>query len=191
MCAAPDNDPTLFVIGAPWPWDPGLVAQPGFGWHPDPGMLLLAEDQVTEEMCNDLAGPVDAALIAHGPLVGLLVRFSGGWDQWMETMIWRYPGDSLPEGLTPTQNRDERLLFKVVLVDCSTSRIAHIRAFTVSPHMTRAIQREVNDRWGPESRWANGVTNEEAMVYRREWEQKHPTTSSALKASMARSHGGD
>lgn len=128
-----DSDGIVFHVGQPWPWDPNLVADRGFGWHPDPGnMLLLVERGVTDQMCRDLAGPVEIALLAHGPLVGLPVRFSGGWG-WTETMGWRQPGDGIPEFLR-TANPTDHLFFKVVLVDADTKQIAHMRAFTVSPH---------------------------------------------------------
>lgn len=178
------DDATVFAVDAPWPWEDSLVAQRGFGWHPDAGnMLLLVEDNVTEEMCNDLAGPVDVALLAHGPLVGLLVRFSGGWG-WAETMVWRAPGDGIPEFLR-TGAPSDHLFFKAVLVDRVTKRIAHMRAFTVSPHLTKMLMREVNDRWTTEVTWP------EAQRFREEWNTKHPSINSALKASLARAHGGD
>lgn len=175
---------TLFQVGATWPWREGLVAERGFGWHPDSNnMLLLVERDVTEQMREDLAGPVDIALVAHGPLVGLLVRFSGGWG-WAETMVWRAPGQGIPDFLQSADASDH-IFFKVVLVDQRTKRIEHMRAFTASPHFTKMLVREVNDRWTTEVDPAEGVR------LCNEWAAKNPTMKSALKASLARSHGGD
>lgn len=182
------SDHITLTLGEPWPLDPALVAQRGFGWHTDPGnMLLIVERGVTEQMCTDLSGPADLALIAHGPLVGLMVRFAGGWSDWMETLGWRLPGQGIPEVLLMSNDDEptDRLLFRVVLVDADTKRVAHMRAFTVSPHFTKMLKREVADRWG------SGVTNEEALAYREEWNRRYPTPKHAVKASLARSHGGD
>jgi hypothetical protein len=180
-----NTEQTLFAVGAPWPWPDraGLIAQEGFGWHPDAGnMLLIVHDHVSEQMVDDFNGPADLALLAHGPLVGLMLRLGGGWT-WMETLAWRGPGQGIPEVL---QDRAEgHLLFRAVLVDRTTGTIAAMRAFTVSAHFTKMLLREVADRWSTE------VTVEEGMAAREEWNRRNPTLNAALKASLARSHGGD
>jgi len=184
-----DDDSTLFVVGLPWPWRDSLIAEPSFGWHPDAGMLLMVHDNVTQEMCDDLAGPVDVSLIVHGPLIGLLCHFSGGWE-WSETMAWRGPGEGFPESLAPGSG-PQRMLLKAVLVDRGTKIVRHIRPFTLSPHFSRMVENEAAYRWGPDGKWPNGVTVDEALRWREEWNQRHPTMKSALKAAIARSHGGD
>jgi hypothetical protein len=112
-----------------------------------------------------------------------MVRFSGGWG-WAETMVWRSPGDGIPEHLRHA-GPQERLFLKAVLVDRGTKRVEHLRAFTLSPYVTQALVREVNDRW------VNEISLEEAMGWRAEFNAKHPSINSALKGSLARSHGGD
>jgi hypothetical protein len=179
------DEATAFTIGMPWPWEENLVEEPGFGWIPDVNMLLLVTDGVTEQMIEDLKGPVDVWLLAHGPLVGLMVRFSGGWE-YSETLVWREPGHGVPDSLRPGHGGDlGHLWFTVVLVDSTTKRVAHMRGFTVSPHFTKMLQRECADRW------AAGVTNDEGIGARMAFNQKYPTIQSAVKASLARSRGGD
>lgn len=181
-----ETEQTLFAVDGPWPWPDRaeLIAQEGFGWHPDAGnMLLVVHDNVTEQMREDFAGPADLALLTHGPLVGLMMRLGGGWT-WMETMAWRGPGQGIPEALRgPAEGG--HLLFRAVLVDRTSGTVAAMRAFTVSAHFTKMLLREVADRWG------NEVTVEEGMAAREEWNRRNPTLNAALKASLARSHGGD
>lgn len=175
---------TKFQIGEPWPWEPQWVAQRGFSWLADSGILLMVEDNVTPQMCTDMAGPVDLALVAHGPLVGLLVRFGDSWD-WAETFTWRFPGQGIPDRLVPDGRETPHAAFYPVLVDNQTKKIAHMRAFTVSMHFTKALYREVADRW------TEGTTPEGADAAFAEWAARYPTIKSALKGSYARCHGGD
>lgn len=183
----PDDEfwgPTRFQIGEPWPWEPIWVAERGFKWLPDTGILLMVEDNVTDQMCADMSGPVDLALLSIGPLVGILARFGDNWG-WAETMAWRRPGQGIPDNLRPDGSATPHALFYPVLVDAKTKIVRHMRAFTASPHFTRALYREVADRW------AEGTTPEGANAAFAEWERKYPSINAALKGSMARCHGGD
>lgn len=185
MTSRPEEVATVFAIGAPWPWEDHYIAERGFYWHPHQGMLLLVEPNVTREMCDDLAGPVDVALLGYGPLVGLLVRFSGGWG-WNEAMVARPSGAGIPDSLIHDGDDGKaHAWFTAVLVDQKTKRIEWMKGFTVSPHFTKALQRETADRWG------KPVTQTEIDRAQDEWAARYPSINSALKASMARSHGGD
>lgn len=176
--------PTRFQIGEPWPWEPEWVAQRGFSWMPDSGVLLMVEDNVTDQMCADLAGPVDMALVARGPLVGLLVRFGDAWG-WAETFTWRRPGQGIPERLVDDGSETPHALFYPVLVDSRTKIVRHMRAFTASAHFTRRLYQEVADRW------AEGTTPEQADAAFQRFAAAYPTTTSAIKGAFARCHGGD
>lgn len=180
---------TTIITGQPWPWSEGLVSQPSAGWLPDPNVLLIVERGITDQMVEELTGPIEAVLLASGPMVGLMIRFHGpggrgsGWE-WQEVFSWRHPGDGLPDWADPNVAGDH-LGFTVVAVDADT-KIVHYQAFfTVSPHFTRSIIREVRDRWQP------GVTPAEGLAARAAWNAKHPTIRAALKAGIARSRSGD
>jgi hypothetical protein len=176
--------PTLFEIGQPWPWEPEWVAQRGFSWLPDSGVLLMVEDNVTEQMCADMAGPVDMALLASGPLVGLLVRFGEAWG-WAETFVWRRPGQGVPDRLLDDGSETPHALFYPVLVDSGTKIVRHMRGFTASAHFTRRLTQEVTDRW------TAGATKEEGDAAFEQFVARYPTTNAALKGAFARCHGGD
>ena len=140
--------------------------------------------ELVQRMCDDLAGPVDLALIAHGPLVGLLARFGEAWG-WAETMAWRRPDQDLPGPLVPDGSPTPHVMFYPVLVDAGTKVIRHMRAFTASTHFTKSLYREVADRW------SEGTTPEAANRAFAEYESRFPTMNAALKGSFARCHGGD
>lgn len=177
-------EPTLFEIGQPWPWEPEWVAQRGFSWMPDSGVLLMVEDDVTEQMCEWMAGPVDLALVAAGPLVGIMARFGPGWD-WAESFVWRRPGQGVPERLVLDDSPTPHAAFFPVLVDSKTKIVRHMRGFTVSPHFTRQLAREVAERW------TDGTTKEAADVAFDQFVARYPTEKAALAGAFARCHAGD
>lgn len=176
--------PTRFEIGQPWPWEAAWVAERGFYWLPESSILLMVEEDVTPEMCEAIAGPADFALLAHGPLVGLLARFGDVWG-WAETFVWRRPGQGIPEPLIDDGSVSPHLLLRVVLVDQTTKEVCHMRACTVSAHFTRTLYAEVANRW------ATGTTPEGADAAFTTWAALYPTIDDALKGAVARSHGGD
>ena len=177
-------EPTLFAIGQPWPWEPEWVAERGFSWMADSGVLLMVEDNVTDQMCAALAGPVDMALVASGPLVGLLVRFGEMWG-WAETFTWRRPEQGIPERLRDDIAGTGHATFYPVLVDRHTKIVRHMRGFTASAHFTARLVREVGDRW------VDGTDPQGAEEAFQQWVDRNPTTNAALKGSFARCHGGD
>lgn len=176
--------PTRFQIGEPWPWEPEWVADRGFRWLPDSSFLLMVEDNVTQQMCDDFAGPVDLALIGAGPLVGIMARFGDNWG-WAESMVWRRPDQGLPDNLIPDGTPTPHLAFHAVLVDAGTKLVRHMRMFTASGHFTQALYREAADRW------SKGTTPEEANAAFAVFETRYPSINSALKGAVARCHGGD
>lgn len=177
-------EPTTFIEGATWPWEPEFVATRGFRWIPESMILLMVEDNVTDEMCDAISGPADLALIAHGPLVGILARFGPDWD-WAETLVWRRPEQGVPANLATAPKDTDHAVFYVVLVDTHTKKVRRMRAFTASPHFTKMLRREAHDRW------ADGTTREAALEATDDWERKYPTVRAALRGSLARCHGGD
>jgi hypothetical protein len=176
--------PTRFEVGQPWPWEPEWVASRGFRWLPDSMVLVMCEDNVTQQMCDDVAGPADLALLASGPLVGILARFGDTWD-WAESLVWRRPDQDLPEKLVPDGSPTPHVLFHVVLVDNQTKLVRHMRVFTASTHFTKAMYREVADRW------SEGTDLDGANRAFAEFERKYPTMRSALRGAIARCHAGD
>jgi hypothetical protein len=177
-------EPTQFSIGDPWPWEPEWVATRGFRWLPDSMMLLMVEDDVTQQMCDDIAGPADLALIGAGPLVGILARFGDNWG-WAESMVWRRPGQGIPSPLQPDGTPTPHVAFHVVLVDNQTKLIRHMRLFTASAHFTKSLYREAADRW------ASGTTAEEADAAFAAFEARYPSINDTVRGSLARCHGGD
>lgn len=175
--------PTQFALGEPWPWEDHWVAQPRYAWFPDADLILLVDDQITDKMLDHMTKPIDMVLVGSGPLVGFLTKFDGSTD-WAETLVWRRPDQGIPENLRPSTDRDH-LLLKFVLVDARTKAIAHMRAFTLSSHFTRALYKEVSDRW------AEGTTREEAAVAVDAWNARYPSTRKALTAGIARCKAGD
>lgn len=182
--AETDWGPTRFQIGLPWPWEPEWVATRGFRWLPDSMVLVMVEDGVTQDMCDAIAGPADVALLASGPLVGILARFGEMWG-WAESLVWRRPGQGIPEKLMADGTETPHVLFHVVLVDAQTKIVRHMRLFTVSAHFTKALYREVADRW------SEGTDEAGAQAAFADFERRYPTMRSALKGAVARSHGGD
>lgn len=176
--------PTRFEIGQPWPWEPEWVEDRGFRWLPDTSILLIVEENITQEMCDAVAGPADLALLGSGPLVGILARFGEMWG-WMESLVWRRPGQGIPDCLTDTGEATPHLLFKVVLVDVKSKEIRHMRAFTASAHFTKMLYREAADRW------THGTTIEGAQEAFAVFEQRYPNDKATLQGSLARCHGGD
>lgn len=176
--------PTLFQIGKPWPWEPEWVAERGFRWLPDSMVLLMVEDDVTEEMCAQMMGPADLAVIANGPLVGILARFGDLWG-WAESLVWRRPDQDLPEPLRLDPTQDAHVVFHIVLVDRGTRLVRHMRLFTASSHVTKVLAREVA------ARWADGTDLAGAQVALVDWEHRYPDIDDGLRGSLARCHGGD
>lgn len=177
-------EPTRFTIGDPWPWEPEWVETRGFRWLPDSNLLLMVEDNVTQKMCDDIAGPADLALIAAGPLVGIMARFGDAWG-WAESMVWRRPGQGVPNTLVSDGSPTPHAAFHVVLVDNQTKLIRHMRMFTASAHFTKTLYREVADRW------TEGTTIEEANAAFDAFETKYPTVNATVRGCLARCHGGD
>jgi hypothetical protein len=176
--------PTHFTIGHPWPWEPEWVETRGFRWLPDSMVLLMVEDDVTQQMRDAMAGPADLALLAHGPLVGLLVRFGDVWG-WAESLAWSRPGQPIPDPLIDTGEATPHAVFHVVLVNRNTKLVEHMRLFTASAYFTKALYREVQDRW------QDGTTIEAAQAAFATFEAKYPTMDSAVHGAWARCHGGD
>lgn len=174
------------AIGDPWPYAPEAVSEPGFRWLVEThNMLLMALPDVTEEMCEQISGPVDLALVATGPLVGVMVRF-GAEGEWCESLHWRMPEQGVPDMFSEESVRaDDHLAFFVVLVDSNTGIICHQRLFTASPHFTKMLAREARDRW------AEGTDAATAHAAMDQWMAKHPSPKAALRESLARCHGGD
>lgn len=183
------DEPTAVITGQPWPWDEGWIRQRSAGWLPDMNILLLVEDRITDQMIEELTGPVEFVLIASGPMVGFMIRFHGpggrgsGWE-WQEVFSWRHPGDGLPEW-AETDHPDGHLGFRIIVVDRLTQLVRYQAFTTVSPYFTAALIRECRDRWLP------GVTPAEGLAARQAWNASHPTIRSALKAGIARSRSGD
>lgn len=184
-------EPATVVTGQPWPWDEGWIQQRSAGWLPDMNVLLLVEERVTDQMVEELEGPIEFVLLASGPMVGLMVRFHGpdgrgsGWE-WQEVFSWRHPGDGLPSWATPEATvPGGHLGFQIIVVDRITQLVRYQAFTTVSPHFTTALIRECRDRWLP------GVTPAEGLAARQAWNTTHPTIRSALKAGIARSRRGD
>lgn len=182
----PDDGPSALTeirVGQPWPGDPLLLAQPGFGWHGHDDLLLLAAPNLTpEEKATD--GPVDVAVIADGPLVGLLVR-PHGW-QWLESLSWRPdPAPSPHLLIDDTAAPEARVLLTLVIVDQATTIVEKIRSFTLSAHASRILRREVRARWSEPIAFADGAAAMER------WYAAHPTSEDSLRDSLARCKSGD
>lgn len=176
--------PTRFTIGDKWPWEPEWVETRGFRWLPESMLLLLVEDDVDQRMCDTVAGPVDLAVVAQGPLVGLLVRFGDLWG-WAESLAWSRPDQAIPDTLIDTGEPTPHAVFHVVLVDRKTATIRHMRMFTASAHFTKTLYREVADRW------TVGTDLEGARDAFAQFEARYSTIDAAVRGSLARCKGGD
>lgn len=169
-----------YQVGEPWPGGREWVAKRGdVSWMPDEGMFLIVEE-ATPELVAVLQGPVEINVIGHGPLVGLILDFDGHFD--CESLMWRRPGQEFPKHLeTPSP----RLPLGLVLVDHVTKRVAHMRAFTLSPHASQALIKECRDRW------AKGTDEHGGTEAFRHFEMRYPTLKDAKRAAVARCKGGD
>jgi hypothetical protein len=141
-------EPTAVITGQPWPWEDGWISQPSAGWLPDINAILIVEDRLTDQMIEELTGPVEFVLLASGPMVGLMIRFHGpggrgsGWE-WQEVFSWRHPGDGLPDWADPDNAvPGGHLAFKIIVVDRLTRLVRYQALHTVSPHFTSMLIRE-------------------------------------------------
>lgn len=163
-----------YEVGRPWPGDPEVVAQPGFGWHPDVCTVLLVRNDLSPEEITGLTGSMEIAVGGRGHLVVLMIRLDG-WG-WMESPVWRRFSD-LPVELMPGPSTDRSALTLVTVAD---GLVAAIRLVTLSPHLTKALRQEVAHRWDAPLDDAQGL----AEVG--EWYDNHPTLASSLQAMTAR-----
>lgn len=176
--------PTRFQIGQPWPWEPEWVQTRGFRWLPDSMVLLMVEDNVDNTMREAIAGPVDLALVGTGPLVGIMARFGDLWG-WSESLVWRRPGQGVPDNMVPDDSPHPHVLFHVVLVDTHTKIIEHMRVSTASAHFTTKMYEQAA------LRWTEGTDVAHANAAATMWEQQFPTVDEAVNGAVARCHAGD
>lgn len=173
----------MLTTGARWPLDDDYVREPGLWWLPDERLLVLSWPNVTEQMCDELAGPIDVVLVGHQDLVGILIKPSGDWE-WCEVLVGRTAGKGVPDWAYDELGPEQRFGHNVVLVDTETRIVRHQRFFSFSPHFSKMLQREARDRW---SRGIDTPTYNRQLA---DWHAKHSTVRSALKAGVARTHGG-
>lgn len=172
-----------YEVGKPWSGLPELVAEPGFGWHAEAGLMLLVQPNLTDRERAGLGGPIDVAVLSAPGLVGLMVR-PDGWD-WQETLSWRrWP--EIPAALRNDNggSPDERLLLTLVVVDQATRIVERVRTFTLSPHATRVLRREVAYRW---TEVTADLAGHDAVTA---WYAAHPSPRDSLAASVARCKAG-
>lgn len=174
-------DAVHFQVGKPWPLGAEWTRQRSFSWIADANVLLMVEDRITSQACEDFAGDLELSLIAYGPLVGVLAKFSGVWSHdWAESLMWRRQDQGLPELFMQT-HPDEQFTFTAVLAETGTGTIRALRRFTVSPGFTRALLKEARDRW------SSGVTAEEGAAAAASYYARYPDTRKALRDRIARS----
>lgn len=165
-----------FSVGQPWSGDPDLVADPGFGWHADAGLLLLVVDGITSVEDAGLRGPLEVAVLASGPLVGLMLHLEG--MGWQEAWSWsRWPDTP------PALRRDAGGLVTLTLVTVEqrTSVVRALRMFTLSQHASRVLRTQVAMSW-------RGVTDDAIGLKLVDgWYSTHPSWRDSLNAALARS----
>lgn len=167
-----------YGVGEPWPGDPATIAGESFGWHADAAMLLLVADGLSPGEKAGLRGPLDVAVVASGPLVGLLLRLEGwGWQAGLA--VQTSPG--LPDWCTDDSEHGDRLALTFAVV--SDGLVEHLRVFSLSPHVTKVLRQETRDRWkGP-------VDEAEALALTAQWHAKHGNRGH--RAALARCHAGE
>lgn len=170
----------VYKVGEPWPGGPEWVERCGdVSWMPDEGIFLIVEN-ATETLVEALQAPVEVNVVAHGPLVGLILDFDGHFD--CESLMWRRPGQEFPKHL---ESDAPRLPLGLVLVDHATKLVAHMRIFTLSPHVSKALIKECRDRWAVGTDEAGGA---EAFAH---FQMRHPSLKLAKRAAVARCKGGE
>lgn len=174
--------PYSIDVGRPWTGPAQLVAQEGFGWHSDADLLLVVSAHLSDEE-RAIEGAIDVAVVADGPLVGLLVR-PPGWE-WLELMAFLTANGTSPQLAESGPHAGERITLSLVIVEQTTRVVTTIRSFTLSPHASRAVRREVA------ARWTDVLDIPTAGAAMDRWFARHPTSQDSLLDSIARCKSGD
>jgi len=103
-------------------------------------LLLFWSQPTTKEVEDVKRGPAEFALYTEGPLIVFLFRFGRNtpWSDSPYTIHLTLPDErTLPP---PVASTETRILLHVVLVDAATGIIRALRAVTLSPEFTAALQ---------------------------------------------------
>lgn len=166
-------------IGQPYP--SSTPFSQGTLWTPQSNELLLVQPDWTADEIVAFSRPVRLHLLAHGPLLVLLLDFGEGLS--VELLAFRMLDSEMPDWCDDTTSG--HLLFRLVIVDLHGQIVRHLRAFTVSPHFTQAARREAKARWG------QPITPQEAEATMLDFQQANPDRKALLRNTIASSRGGD
>lgn len=170
----------IWRVGEPSP-APELTASPGAGWHVEPGLLLVSDEVAADDLRDFDSGRVH--LTAHGPIVALTLQ---GQTLAIDFLGAHRDDIALPEWADPAlATAGSRATFLLVLVDVRTQLIVGMRAFTVSPHLTRALRTEV------QSRWTRSLDDAELIAASTSWQQTFPGRGDVRAGAIASSRLGD
>ncbi|WP_182112771.1 hypothetical protein [Actinotalea sp. JY-7876] len=176
ITAADVHDRFALSVGEPWSGPESLVAEQGFGWHADRGTLLLVADAMSDAERLGLRGPLEVAVLASGPLVGLMLHLEG-WG-WQEAWSWRR-WDTIPPALAP--DATGHIVLNLVAVEQTTRAVEVLRMFTLSAHASRVLRSQVRVAWQEVTRDIEGLANVER------WYATHPSWRDSLETAFARS----
>lgn len=113
----------------------------------------------------------------------LVVKLANGFEYEMPSFL--LPNDEFPDWARAELGPQTRQMFTIITVDCDSATIAGIKAATVSPHFTRALHREIRDRW------TQPLSEQEARSAIAAHQQRYPTIKSMLKDAIASTQFGD
>jgi hypothetical protein len=128
-------------------------------------------------------GEAEFALHYEGKIIFFLYKFGGlAWAD--ANYSWHLVGENERRVPPPARSAEERALLNVLLVDASTGVLKAMRALTLSPRFTRALEHAIREQaaaaFSPRAHDASL-----AILY-----GKYATTNSLLKAASVRSKGG-
>lgn len=199
-------EPGMLAVGQPFTIFP--VPDGTIGFYPDaiPMMVVIG---IGSPIQSDLdafhmsapgtgnGGPegwIEFALVPLGQLLVTMIRFpvkatGRGWGHWMETP-WSHRKDSWfdLEPLETTDDADPKFVrygISCCLVDSDTNLVLGLRFFTLSPHYSQALHRELGKRLS-----APPITPEEYVRLVQEYQTRYQEPKQLLDKAIVRCKAG-
>ena len=163
---------TMINVGCPHPlWHP--QADAGAAFHDDAGLFVVGLPRPTREEMDAFQGPGRFGLMRHRSILVLTVLFADAIR-----LSTPYHASLISRDAAPSLSGvGEHKLLNMCLVDAPTGVTVSMRASTISPHLTKMLQRHVCQQF------ENPISLSDYKREIHDWDVTYPTPRSVIRAS--------
>lgn len=169
-------------VGRPYP-DEVAGHREGTIWVPETGLLLATKPGITQDEVDSWGPRMRVTFTAHRSQIVCTLQYLNDGVA-VEYPGTRPEGSPMPDWVTDDTG-GQHLSLNTVFVDCNTGLVVHLGWFTTSPHVTKVLRADAR------TRWAEGVSPQEATADFTEYVRRYPDLRGARKAAMASCRPGD